>query len=545
MPSFPNSGEMIRLMGDRAYDATKSGKPTVLAACTFAGAFNVGAEQAGFSVTGQLEPTELGGFGVKSASRRWPVAVVPQAAWGSVDFPKIDLLIMNPPCSAYAKNGKRRGMEDPVMCHLHACVELGFKLAPTAWVWELVPGIWERDREFIENMAQRANSVGYHCTAFLTSAALHGSSQKRERFHFVASKVQLDWSKLPIKPWQTVRQALSGLDGSQPNSAPVSSGALDAILPYVPPGTYINQLPDSVLREHYKPRGKPWDGPQRPGVSRIRMQWDGPCATIVGGPSVVHPDQDRFLTVRESARIMGFPDNYVLSDGSDGYAECGKGVTVHTASALCTVLHDGIKNRLNAVDRSLEVVDIRSKLTDMPGQTSSEEFRREWYRAKHGVEWPGKAPSISHAAKQKVAATARVATSSPSVTNLLPNAVQPHDATTTDTLLEDCRDIADAFRVVSGLQQCRAGKRVFVVSTSTRPLFEANLLSGNTRLVDSLESIAAELNEGAARARLTEMIALVPIDMLSNAISAIEQFIPDEDGDGDDDDPNTVEESSE
>ena len=542
MAKFSDSGEMIRLMEDRAYKATKDGKLTVLAACTFAGAFNIGAEDAGFTIVGQLEPAELGGFGVKTASRKWPVAVLPLQAWKDVTLPKVDLLIMNPPCAAYAKNGKRRGMEDPIMCHLHACVELGFHLDPTIWVWELVPGIFERDREFIDSMAARAASAGYKVTAFLTSAALHGCAQKRERFHFVASKVELDWSVLPRTPWSTVRKALAGLDGTQANSAPVTNGAIDALLPYLPPGTYINQLPDVILREHYRPRGKAWEGPQRPGVSRIRMSWDGPCATIVGGPSVVHPDQDRFLTVRESARLMGFPDSHILSDGGDGYAECGKGLTVYTARALCTVLHDGVRQQRVLNDTSFTIVDVREEAAGIPGLTSSEESRREWFRAKHGSEWPGRAPAVSHNAKPKVPSSSmKIATSSATVKELLPDSIAVYDATTTDVLLEDCRDVMGAFRVATTFQSCKAGRRIFVVSDATKPLLEAHMASGNVRLVDSIEPVIAELNENAMRLKLVAMIASINVQSLSDAIAALEQFMPDV-SEEEDEDPDTSEE---
>ena len=45
-----------------------------------------------------------------------------------------------------------------------------------------------------------------------------------------------------------------------------------------------------------------------------RLIWDAPCGVISGsgGDSFIHPEQDRLLTLRECARIQGWPDELVI-----------------------------------------------------------------------------------------------------------------------------------------------------------------------------------------------------------------------------------------
>ncbi len=43
-----------------------------------------------------------------------------------------------------------------------------------------------------------------------------------------------------------------------------------------------------------------------------RLHWDRPAPTVLVGSSLVHPGEDRFLTIREYARLQGFPDTFTF-----------------------------------------------------------------------------------------------------------------------------------------------------------------------------------------------------------------------------------------
>ncbi len=511
-------------------------KPTFFLACGFAGGFGLGAKAAGGRVIGGLESAEMP-FGARVAQQGWPVIIEPQANWGTAAFvsrlPKADALIMNPPCSAYAQNGLRGGMADPVMCNLHACVELALAMAPKVWAWELVPGIFTSDdgRPFIDALAARASAAGYTVTSFLTTSAVHGGPQIRKRYHFVASKVKLDFEGVyAVQPpsllgWRTIRETLAGLTGDEPNSRHITHGALDLVLPFVPPGTYVNQVPDEVLANVYRPRGRQWDATMtKPGVSRIRAMWDGPSPTIVGGASVVHPEQDRFLTVRENARLMGFPDSWTFSDATHGYAEVGKGLTVHTARFLCSVIMAGLIDDVPAEPAPHAIIDFRDRST-APSLTSSVEFKNQWFQSRHGRPWTGgssaSVPGATRVRRSAVTPVVRIASDSQSVqakcTEFGLTWVPLAQAETSDVAVVET-DAAGMMMAVFSMGACKAARRVLCCPVDGLTLPGIEIVGSIEAAIDLVAAQAAPL----LRAKVARMVANIDDSLLAELIDQIQ-----------------------
>ncbi|KAL6979944.1 DNA (cytosine-5-)-methyltransferase [Sarracenia purpurea var. burkii] len=71
-----------------------------------------------------------------------------------------------------------------------------------------------------------------------------------------------------------------------------------------------------------------------------RLWWDETVATVVTFPylhcqAVLHPEQDRVLTIRESARLQGFPDFYrFCGTVKERYRQIGNAVAVPVGRAL-------------------------------------------------------------------------------------------------------------------------------------------------------------------------------------------------------------------
>jgi site-specific DNA-cytosine methylase len=420
----PSPTESLQLVADRIRSSRKGRKKdqqfSALGACIFGGGFSHGVEEAGFRVAGHLELPDCD-IGSQVSRQRWPVVMAPlnkgyphhnrvyprdPTTWFNAvgdlrDNAAIpDFLYMNPPCNAFAQQGSHGGIDAEVMCYTRYCIDLARKLKPTVWAWELVPGIFDDvkggGRAFLMKMAEAVADEGYQTHLWLTSSALHGGFQNRKRFHFVASRVALDFEGvLGSEPegrtgYRTLEDALDLVARADdpPNhvGGKLPGGALLDILPYCPPGGYLRELCDDIMREHYRPHGRPWNGTSRAGVTQLRGRRDRTCPVIVGGHTVIHPEKDRFLTIRENATVMGFPLDYKFSNGSKGYAEVGKGLCTHNAAFLARVVHDGLTKGIpidtDGTDMAAEIVDWRSR-AKVPSQASSPGEREAWWVARH------------------------------------------------------------------------------------------------------------------------------------------------------------------
>ena len=392
--------------------------PRALGACIFAGGFTFGVERAGFQIAGHLELPDLT-LGACVSRQRWPVVVEPASTHtqNSVGFAKTwlhrakelrltkrvpDFLYCNPPCVAYAMNGKHGGLKDDRMCYVHYCVNLlAAELKPTVWAWELVPGI-TRDREYLEELALNAREQGYQCWGFLTSSALHHAYQARERFHFVASKVELNfvaaYEREPIerKGYQTLGAALELVareaeKGPLPNHPFDQTTGFSPLIPYLAPGVTFGRMPPSLWQQHFKPAdGHVWDpskGDKPSGFSCIRGLWGKPCPNIIGGANVVHPIEDRWLTPREAATVMGFPLNYAFTPNGVAYKEIGKGLCTHNAEFLARVVRHGLEldQGVDLAKREpLEWVDLRPLISRKEVKRSLfKDEIKEWWQSRH------------------------------------------------------------------------------------------------------------------------------------------------------------------
>ncbi|XP_074304516.1 DNA (cytosine-5)-methyltransferase CMT2-like isoform X2 [Silene latifolia] len=71
-----------------------------------------------------------------------------------------------------------------------------------------------------------------------------------------------------------------------------------------------------------------------------RLWWDETVPTLLTRPdphcqAILHPEQDRVLTIREYARLQGFPDYYTFSGSvKERYCQVGNAVAVSVARAL-------------------------------------------------------------------------------------------------------------------------------------------------------------------------------------------------------------------
>ncbi len=250
---------------------------------------------------------------------------------------EVDVVIGSPPCEPYtAANPNRkpdpldRLYRDPIgMLVLHFIRIVG-ELKPKVWVMENVPGIL--DNGLKDALKREFKRVGYHKVYFNILRAEHyGTPSRRVRVFISNVKIKPKKHKHTVK----VADALRGLPPPN-NSYPPN---------HSPPPMSDRKLKRirSVKRGRALIYYEGYGGRKLPNL--IRLDPREPAPTVLGSSRFIHPFEDRLLTVREQARLMGYPDNHVFIGGRDEqYNMVGESVPVPLSKAIAEFIMRRILN---------------------------------------------------------------------------------------------------------------------------------------------------------------------------------------------------------
>jgi len=241
-----------------------------------------------------------------------------------------DIVIGSPPCEPFTGANPRREPDpldrlykDPLGRLTLEFIRIVGELQPKVFVMENVPAIM--DGPLREALIKEFASVGYSRVFFnVLRAEDYGTPSHRKRVFvsnvFVKPK--------PTKKRITVDIALRDLPPpgttSMPNHDPVPMS--DRKLRRI-----------SVIR-----RGKAlyyYEGAGKRLPNYIRLNPRALAPTVLGCSRFIHPFENRLLTVREQARLMGFPDDHVFLGGRDEqFNQVGEAVPPPLAKAIALYL---------------------------------------------------------------------------------------------------------------------------------------------------------------------------------------------------------------
>ncbi|MEM4822198.1 MAG: DNA cytosine methyltransferase [Acidilobaceae archaeon] len=251
----------------------------------------------------------------------------------------IDVVIASPPCEPFTsanpnrmKNPIDRLYSDPIgNLFLHAIRLIG-EFEPEVFVIENVPGILEEPIK--KAIRYELKRIGYDKVYFnILKAEDYGSPSERVRVFI--SNIKLS---PPKNPGPTVEDSIKDLP--EPGS------------PYPPNHEY----PEEVPRRHKRRVAKlKWgesliyfqgaDNSKHPNYIKLHPMRRAP--TIMGSTRLIHPYEPRLLTVREQARLMGFPDYHIFLGGRDSqYNMVGEAVPPPLAKAIADYIVQMIRKRI-------------------------------------------------------------------------------------------------------------------------------------------------------------------------------------------------------
>jgi len=297
--------------------------------------------------------------------------IAEQAIDERISLPDADVIAGGPPCQGFSSAGARR-QGDMRNTLVGVFARLVAEHRPRAFVFENVEGFVTNDNgRFVFELLDPVIEAGYQVHLRKVNAANYGVPQHRKRILAIGG---LGWAPtfpesthsawgapgalfydgLPRTP--SLTEALAGLgtavvgdDGSglDHSYAPLSATDVERAIALAP-GQRMRDLPEEMWHESYRRRafrrvrdGTPSDrrGGAPAGVRRLHM--DEPCKSITGGAQneLLHPTEDRPLTIRECARVQSFPDSFHFTGSrSERLQQIGNAVPPLLATAVALQL---------------------------------------------------------------------------------------------------------------------------------------------------------------------------------------------------------------
>lgn len=267
-------------------------------------------------------------------------------------FPACVGIIGGPPCQSWSEAGSLKGIDDPRGKLFYEYIRILQKKQPDFFLAENVSGMLaKRNDEARNNIIKMFDDAGYDVCLKMLNAADYGVAQDRDRVFYVGFrkdlKVKFEYpepqeNKLTFKDiiWDLKDSAIPALPKNKTNGDNCK----------FPNHEYFTGSYSPIFMSRNRVRG--WDQqaftvqasgrqcqlhPQAPKMEFVETNW----FRFVPGKE----DLYRRLTVREAARVQGFPDDFKFyyTDVNDGYKMIGNAVPVMLAYAMATQIAKYLK----------------------------------------------------------------------------------------------------------------------------------------------------------------------------------------------------------
>lgn len=247
---------------------------------------------------------------------------------------KIDVIIGGPPCQGFSLTGPRQFDDNRNKLYL-AMIETVKRFQPKAFVIENVPGMATLYKgEIKDEIIRRFTQMGYKTTCKILCSADYGVPQVRKRLVFVGLRDGDKFFSFPEpivkeEDYITCEQAISDLPSLEYELETTEYSSEPQTEYQKLMRGQCNKLHNHKSIDHKEfvketiaqvPDGGNWkDLPQGVGESRkFNMAWTRYCSykpsrTIdTGHRNTFHYKWNRCPTVRESARLQSFPDDFIF-----------------------------------------------------------------------------------------------------------------------------------------------------------------------------------------------------------------------------------------
>ena len=273
------------------------------------------------------------------------------------DFPDgADGIIGGPPCQSWSEAGALRGIDDARGKLFYEYIRILKNKQPKFFLAENVSGMLaKRHEEAVKNIIGMFEDCGYNVTVTLVNAKDYGVAQERKRVFYIGFRRDLNAhfvfpkgstqdrnsKKLTLRDviWDLQFSAVPANEKNYHNEKAVNNNEY-FVGPYSPIFMSRNRV-------------KSWD------EQAFTVQASGrQCQLHPQAPKMVFISQNkrefvkgkeelyRRMTVREIARIQGFPDTFKFfySNTDDAYKMIGNAVPVNLAYEIAVAVRETLKS---------------------------------------------------------------------------------------------------------------------------------------------------------------------------------------------------------
>ena len=261
----------------------------------------------------------------------------------------VDGIIGGPPCQSWSEAGALREIEDARGQLFYDYIRILKEFMPKFFLAENVSGMLaNRHSEAVQNIIDLFDKTGYDVSMTLVNAKDYGVAQERKRVFYIGFRKDLginfifprgstenDCNKITLRDiiWDLQETAVPALENNQHNPCAVNNNEYFV-------GAYS---PIFMSRN----RVKGWD------EQAFMVQASGrQCQLHPQAPKMVKHDKNecrfaegkenlyRRMTIREVARVQGFPDTFrfVYKGTNDAYKMIGNAVPVNLAYEVAAAI---------------------------------------------------------------------------------------------------------------------------------------------------------------------------------------------------------------
>lgn len=273
------------------------------------------------------------------------------------EFPdEIDGIIGGPPCQSWSEAGSLRGIDDDRGKLFFEYIRILKEKQPKFFLAENVSGMLaDRHSDAVKNIIDMFDEAGYDVTINLVNAKDYGVPQERKRVFYIGFRKDLnikyvmpegstkdDDKKITLKDiiWDLKDSAIPASDGNKHNPFSINNNEY-----------FIGSYSPIFMSRN---RVKDWD------EQAYTVQASGrQCQLHPQAPKMIKLDKNkcafdekheklyRRMTVREVARIQGFPDDFkfIYTNVDYGYKMIGNAVPVNLAYEIALSIKNTLENK--------------------------------------------------------------------------------------------------------------------------------------------------------------------------------------------------------